>query len=102
MPSRDIFPRGEKMTKLKVNPDDLQIAADELAEAHKESQATLLRVDRAMTALENKWRGVSRQVFYRNYKDWRTAMGGMAVLLKQISRELTEMAGEYKKFDSLD
>jgi WXG100 family type VII secretion target len=87
------------MTILKVNPEDLRAAANELAEAHKESQATLTRVDQAMTALENKWQGASRQIFYRNYKDWRTAMGGMAVLLKQISREMTEMAADFKKAD---
>jgi WXG100 family type VII secretion target len=98
--SAGVFTQGDGMTKLKINPDDLLITAGELGEAYRESQATLIRVDKAVAALENKWEGASRQAFYRNYKDWRTAMAGMAVLLRQVSREMTVMAEMFQKTES--
>jgi WXG100 family type VII secretion target len=89
------------MTSLKVRVEDLHVAAKEFGEASKESQATLLRMEKAMTTLESKWSGASQQVFYREYKEVKTVMGGMAILLKQIARELTVLADEYKRADSL-
>jgi len=88
------------MTTLQIHPAEILAAAGELGEASRESQATLARVDKAMTALETKWAGASRQSFYKNYSDWRIAMGGIASLLKQVSREMILMAEEFQKADS--
>jgi WXG100 family type VII secretion target len=87
------------MPKLQVAPDEIQLAATAFESASKSSKATLAELEKSVLALEAKWEGASRQVFYRNYLEWKTAMGGLAVLLHEIGRELSRMGDDLVKAD---
>jgi WXG100 family type VII secretion target len=87
------------MPKLLVAPDEIQSTAEAFESASRNSKTTLAELEKSVLALEAKWDGASRQAFYRNYLEWKTAMGGLAVLLHEIGRELSRMGDDLAKAD---
>lgn len=87
------------MSEMRLAPDGLQQAAATLAEASRDSQDIIRRVEAAMAGLEGKWAGATQQAFHQNYRDWREYMAGTAALLKIIATELDATADRFQTLD---
>jgi WXG100 family type VII secretion target len=87
------------MDELRIPSTDLRQAAAEFAKASKESQEIVDRLEKASAQLEQKWAGVTQQLFYKHYKDWRLQMKAYAGFLKNIANELSAIADRFEKAD---
>jgi WXG100 family type VII secretion target len=82
-----------------VSSEDLHRAALEFAQAGKDSQAVIKRLEKATGVLEDKWSGVTQETFYKHYREWRSQMGGFAVLLNGIAQQLNAIADRFEQAD---
>ena len=85
--------------QLTIPIDGLYRTASEFKTAGEESQQLVVRLENAMNALDKEWDAASKQVFYKNYEDWRLHMQGFAALLENISREINAIADRFEKED---
>lgn len=83
-----------------IPSEELSLTAGEFEMAGKESQAVLMRLDKATEALQKKWAGAGKSMFFHHYKEWRTLMEGQVVLLATIALELRAAAAKYEKADA--
>ena len=87
------------MAELVISSEDLHRAAREFAQASKDSQAVIKRLEKATGVLEEKWSGVTQEMFYKHYREWRSQMGGFAILLNGISQQLNAIADRFDQAD---
>lgn len=86
--------------EMMIQPDDLRGAAEQFDLAGKDLDGILKRLDETTGGLQDKWAGVSQQVFYKQYGELRQYMEGFAILLGHISVEMKAMAERFDKADS--
>ena len=87
------------MGQLRISPENLRHAADEFRLANKDAQRIVLRLEKVASGLQEQWSGVTQELFFREYKDWLTSMGGFLALLTGIANEMQAMA---ERFDVAD
>lgn len=87
------------MNGLLIQPEELYKSAREFIEAGKETQAIIKRLDEATDNLENKWAGVTQQVFYEQYRELRQYMEGFAAMMTNVAQEMQAMAERFEKAD---
>jgi len=85
--------------QLKIPVDDLYQTASEFKAVGEESRKHIGRLEKAMHALEREWDAASKQVFYKNYEEWRTHMQGFSALLENIAREINAIADRFERED---
>jgi len=78
---------------------ELHKSAEEFARAGRDSQVIVDRLEKSISRLEKAWGGVTGEMFYSNYMDWRTLMQGHIALLLRIAQELQALADRYEKVD---
>ncbi len=88
------------MNDIMIAPDELRRAAHAFAQANKDSQAIMEKLEKAMAELEGKWGGVTQQMFFKNYKDWRQYMGSLVVLLNNTAGDMQAIAERFEKADA--
>jgi WXG100 family type VII secretion target len=90
------------LAELSIPSNDLRRVAEAFADASKESQSILKRLEETTSDLEEKWEGATQQVFYQHYKDWHAHMEIYADLLTNISRELQGLAERFEEADATE
>jgi WXG100 family type VII secretion target len=83
----------------KLSPIEIRQTADEFARAGRDSQAIVNQLEKSIADLEKAWAGVSGEIFYGHYKDWRVLMQGHIALLLRIAQELQALAERYERVD---
>ncbi len=84
---------------ISLTPDDLYQAAQAFSQVSKESQALVDRLEKATAGLETKWTGVTRQMFYHQYKEWCEYTASLAGLLDGVADEMRSLAEGFEKID---
>lgn len=87
------------MGEQKLSLTEVRQAAEEFARAGRDSQAIVNRLEKSITRLEKSWGGVTGEIFYSHFKDWRVLMQGHIALLLRISQELQALAERYEHVD---
>ncbi len=85
--------------QLKIPIDELCRTASEFKAVREESQKHIERLGNAMSGLEKEWGAASKQVFFKNYQEWRLHMQGFVALLDNISSEINAIADRFEKED---
>jgi WXG100 family type VII secretion target len=83
----------------KLSLSDVRRTAEEFARAGRDSQAIVNQLEKSITKLEKTWGGVTGEMFYSHYKNWRMLMQGHVALLQRISQELQALAERYERAD---
>ncbi len=84
---------------LSIDPAMLIAAAKEFDLADNDLQAILAKLDDTTNNLKQQWDSAAQQEFYKQYTELRQYMSAFAVLLSQISLEMTAMAERYNSAD---
>lgn len=87
------------MGEQKLSLTEVRRTAEEFARAGRDSQAIVNRLEKSIEKLEKAWGGVTGEMFYSHYKDWRVLMQGHIALLLRIAQELQALAERYERVD---
>lgn len=79
--------------------DELIGAADEFQKASGEIEKIVERLSASVKKLEDAWSDAGQQMFYQNYKEWETHMGGFSTMLQLIARNMQAIAERYLEAD---
>jgi WXG100 family type VII secretion target len=84
----------------KVALSEIRRAAEEFASAGRDSQTIIKRLEEAVAELETGWSGVTQEMFYHHYTEWRNLMQGHVALLLHIAQEMHAIAERYEGADT--
>jgi len=87
------------MNEMMLHPDEMRAAAAEFDNARKDLSIITKRLDETTAELKSKWEGAAQQIFYKEYAALRQEMGGIDLLINQISIEMKAIAERFEKAD---
>ena len=76
------------MSVIDIDPDDIRSAAESLRQAREESQETIQRVERAITALKEQGSWSGSDAFLSLCKQWQEIMESQVAILNALTDEL--------------
>ena len=85
---------------MKINADELTEASEEFLKASKDIELIIKRLNSTVNKLEDAWSDTNQQVFYQNFKEWETHMGGFSTMLQLIARNMQGIAERFSEADS--
>ncbi|TDT51990.1 WXG100 family type VII secretion target [Fonticella tunisiensis] len=87
------------MADIRVNPDELDRLAGEFQNASQQTQEMVSRLRNAISGVQNTWEGMASKRFFSDYQQWDGQMRRYVELLTSISRDLKNIAENFRRAD---
>ena len=97
MAASNFDPKNRVIT---VSPDTLYEVAGKFRTAGEQTDKIIDGLDKSLKELEETWKGIDQQTFFKYFEEWRGNISGVSQLLQLAARELDSMAEKYYSADS--
>jgi len=80
------------MSRITISPEQIRQVSNQFKNAGQQSQQTFSQLTNMVNGMQGEWEGMTKERFFQEFEQWKSAMTQFIQLLEDMSRQLDAAA----------